>query len=173
MRDDRGTVHDSRFAAKQARDLVANAPLLIPFVPVGVVGNGIMASVENGRIALAGEVTDETGLPLSGVSMRVIYSRLVTFDLGDDSPVFWEEATSRDVDGTFSLNLSNTHTVRLQFTNGGFENREYHYELVRRGGWPQDTRPATTQPVYGPAPIVEPKLRVVMKRRVAATRPAA
>ena len=89
MRDDRGTVHDSRFAAKQARDLVANAPLLIPFVPVGVVGNGIMASVENGRVAIAGEVTDETGLPLSGVSMRVIYSRLVTFDLSDDSPVFW------------------------------------------------------------------------------------
>ncbi|MGB7161192.1 MAG: hypothetical protein WBD40_24245 [Tepidisphaeraceae bacterium] len=176
LRDDRGTVHDSRFAAKQAHDLVTNAPLLIPFVPVGVVGNGIKASVENGRISLAGEVVDENGALLSNVSMRVIQSRLVTFDLNDDSPVFWEEAKSRDVDGDFSVNLYNTHTVRLEFTKDGFENRDYHFELVRKGGWPWDASSAATQPVYGQSPIVEPKLRVVMKRapaQVAATRPAA
>jgi hypothetical protein len=76
LRDDRGTVHDSSFAAKQAHDLAANAPLLIPFVPVGAVGNGIKASIENGRISLAGEVIDEEGVALSDVSMRVTQSRI-------------------------------------------------------------------------------------------------
>jgi hypothetical protein len=176
LRDDRGTIHDSRFAANQTRDLATNAPLLIPFVPVGVIGNGIKASIENGRISLAGEVVNENGALLLNVSLRVIQSRLVTFDLNDDSPVFWEEVKCRDVDGDFSVNLYNTHTVRLEFAKDGFENRDYHFELVRKDGWPWDAEPATTQPVFGKGRIVEPKLRVMMKRKVqqvAATRPAA
>jgi hypothetical protein len=176
LRDDRGTIHDGRFAANQAHDLVANAPLLIPFVPVGVAGNAIKASIENGCVSLAGEVVDEEGGALSEVSLRVTQSRLVTFDLNDDSPIFWEEVKNRDVDGTFSVSLFNTHTVHLEFVKAGFEGREYHFELVRKDGWPWDAKPSTTRPVYSPSPIEVSKLRVIMKRKaaaVAATRPAA
>jgi hypothetical protein len=64
--------------------------------------------------------------------------------------------------------------VRLEFAKDGFESRLYHFELVRKEGWPWDATPAATRPVYGRSPIVEPKLRVVMRRaQVAATRPAA
>jgi hypothetical protein len=59
FRDNRGTVHDSHYNAQEAKGLVTQAPLLIPFVPIGTVGNGIKASIENGRITVSGTVVDE------------------------------------------------------------------------------------------------------------------
>ena len=176
MRDEHGVIHDDRFLSAQT-GLIMGAPVYAAFAPVAIVARGVGAFGENGRIAVSGDIVDEDGRPLSGVMLRVIHSRLVTWDLNDDSAVFWEQVKTCHVDGRFAFDLWNTHSVRLEFAKGGFESCDHYFELVRRQGYVQDATPATTQPVYAPAPLRRQNFRVVMKRAEstprAATRPAA
>jgi hypothetical protein len=176
MRDEHGVVHDRKFVAEQT-GLIMGAPVYAAAAPVAIVARGIEAWGENGRIDVSGDVVDESGQPLNGVTLRVIRSRLVTWDLNDDAAVFWEQVRTRDVNRAFAVDLWNTHSVRLEFSKDGFERCDHYFELMRSDGYAQDAAPATTQPIYATSPLRRQNIRVVMKRAgstiAAATRPAA
>jgi hypothetical protein len=59
LRESDGTVHDNRFAVKQATAMTLHAPLVIPFVPLGEASFAVEAVEENGKIELSGVVVGE------------------------------------------------------------------------------------------------------------------
>jgi hypothetical protein len=166
LRESDGTVHDNRFAVKQATAMTLHAPLLIPFVPLGEANFAVKALEENGKIELSGVVVGEDGLSVKGVSLTVVHASVVTFDLNDGGPLFWEVTKTEQVNGHFSVNLLNTHTVQLRFAKNGYDPREYHFEIFRKGHLPLDVVRAATAPVYGIGRIIESELQVVMKREI-------
>jgi hypothetical protein len=162
MRNEEGTVLNPRYAMTQARDMATNAPLLFPFIPIGLGGNAIRASRENGRFALAGTVVDEAGTPLEKVTLQITTAKMVLFDLDEDFPIFYEETHDSRINGRFEVNRFAAHTVKLRFTREGYQPREYHFELSGDFGLPWDNATPGATPVYSASPFIADDLRIVM-----------
>jgi hypothetical protein len=89
---------------------------------------------------------------------------VITFDLDDDAPIFWQKCKTVAVDSRFNVDLPNTHTLQLEFAKDGFSTRYYYFEIIRPGRAPLDVASSATRPVYGANPI-ESTMHIVLVRR--------
>lgn len=87
-----------------------------------------VASAQNGRFALGGQVVDDDGNPLGGVQLQIVKIRLM--NLGWDRE---QEEETRSLDGPFQLALDGYARVQLRFSKPGYftQERSFATRLTR------------------------------------------
>jgi hypothetical protein len=135
--------------------------------PVVSLAEDVRGRLHNGRVAVAGVVTDSSGRPLvEGTTIMYVHSVRVTGieSLESGSAKVDEDETARSIGTSFDLKFNDIYQVDLLFRHAGFADVRQRYRLVGDlwilgcGG---DDRFDRT--VVGPSPLIERAAVIRMK----------
>ncbi len=102
-----------------------------------------LAQADHGRFILQGEVVDENGIRLDGVTLELEKDKLKNFGWESDS-----EEETLIINGTFQLDLKGYAMVRLYFSKDGYYNEKIDFSIQDISGEIRERKKEIEKNIY-------------------------